>query len=158
GARLADPAPPRTAPDGALQLLGVPDVRDPELLVDARAEPVLLRRRVPDERPAGADPGHAGAAGPARGEGGADVPGPFAAHDGERTDEASARRHGRRPLPVDGAGRDVAVRRSVALVVVGTVVASVALSACGGSKGLTVKARFTDVADLAPDAPVMMAD
>jgi phospholipid/cholesterol/gamma-HCH transport system substrate-binding protein len=33
-----------------------------------------------------------------------------------------------------------------------------ALSACGGSNGLEVKARFSDVGDLAPDAPVMMAD
>jgi phospholipid/cholesterol/gamma-HCH transport system substrate-binding protein len=42
--------------------------------------------------------------------------------------------------------------------VVSAVAAALALSACGGSNGLTVKARFDDVADLAPDAPVMMAD
>ncbi|HXJ65105.1 MAG TPA: MlaD family protein [Actinomycetota bacterium] len=50
------------------------------------------------------------------------------------------------------------MKRSIALVVVTAVFAALALSACGGSKGVTVKARFTDVADLAPDAPVMMAD
>jgi phospholipid/cholesterol/gamma-HCH transport system substrate-binding protein len=48
-------------------------------------------------------------------------------------------------------------RRSIALLVVGAAVAALALSACG-SRGLTVKARFADVADLSPDAPVMMAD
>ena len=50
------------------------------------------------------------------------------------------------------------MRRATALLVAAATVAAVALSACGGSKGLTVKARFSDVADLAPDAPVMMAD
>ncbi|MFL5798000.1 MAG: MCE family protein [Actinomycetota bacterium] len=49
-------------------------------------------------------------------------------------------------------------RRLVALVAVAAAAASLGLSACGGSRGITVKARFTDVADLAPDAPVMMAD
>jgi len=49
-------------------------------------------------------------------------------------------------------------RGPIALVVVLAAVAALALSACGGSNGITVKARFTDVADLAPDAPVMMAD
>jgi phospholipid/cholesterol/gamma-HCH transport system substrate-binding protein len=48
--------------------------------------------------------------------------------------------------------------RLVALVGVAAVVLSLGLSACGGSKGLTVKARFDDVADLSPGAPVMMAD
>jgi phospholipid/cholesterol/gamma-HCH transport system substrate-binding protein len=33
-----------------------------------------------------------------------------------------------------------------------------ALSSCGGSNSIEVKARFSDVGDLAPDAPVMMAD
>ena len=32
------------------------------------------------------------------------------------------------------------------------------LAACGGAGGLTVQASFDDVADLAPSAPVMMAD
>ena len=50
------------------------------------------------------------------------------------------------------------MRRPLALVTIAAVVAALALSACGGSKALTVKARFDDVADLAPDAPVMMAD
>jgi phospholipid/cholesterol/gamma-HCH transport system substrate-binding protein len=50
------------------------------------------------------------------------------------------------------------MRRSFALVVVAALVGALALSACGGSKGVTVKARFDDVADLSPDAPVMMAD
>ena len=50
------------------------------------------------------------------------------------------------------------MRRPIALVVVAAVVGALALSACGGSDGMTVKARFDDVADLAPDAPVMMAD
>jgi len=48
--------------------------------------------------------------------------------------------------------------RSIALLVIGATAAALALSACGDSKDLTVKAKFTDVADLAPDAPVMMAD
>ena len=50
------------------------------------------------------------------------------------------------------------MRRPLALLVALGAVAAFALSACGGSKGLTVKARFDDVADLSPDAPVMMAD
>src|SRR5207247_6555113 len=37
-------------------------------------------------------------------------------------------------------------------------VLALGLSACGGSNDLTVKAKFTDVGDLAPSAPVMMAD
>jgi phospholipid/cholesterol/gamma-HCH transport system substrate-binding protein len=53
---------------------------------------------------------------------------------------------------------DVMTRRWTALLAVAAVVASLGLSACGGSKDLTVKARFDDVGDLAPDAPVMMAD
>ena len=35
---------------------------------------------------------------------------------------------------------------------------ALALSACGHAEGVTVQARFTDVGDLAPEAPVMMAD
>jgi phospholipid/cholesterol/gamma-HCH transport system substrate-binding protein len=50
------------------------------------------------------------------------------------------------------------MRRPLAIVVVAATAAALVLSACGGSKGLTVKARFDDVADLSPDAPVMMAD
>jgi len=50
------------------------------------------------------------------------------------------------------------MRRPLAILVALGAVAALALSACGGSKGLTVKARFDDVADLSPDAPVMMAD
>jgi phospholipid/cholesterol/gamma-HCH transport system substrate-binding protein len=45
---------------------------------------------------------------------------------------------------------------------VGTLLAlgllALSLSACGGTKGITVQARFTDVGDLAPESPVMMAD
>src|SRR5438874_10730005 len=32
------------------------------------------------------------------------------------------------------------------------------MTACGGGGSITATARFTDVADLAPHAPVMMAD
>jgi phospholipid/cholesterol/gamma-HCH transport system substrate-binding protein len=48
------------------------------------------------------------------------------------------------------------MRRVVALLALGLMAGS--LAACGGSSGLHLKARFTDVGDLAPQAPVMMAD
>jgi phospholipid/cholesterol/gamma-HCH transport system substrate-binding protein len=48
--------------------------------------------------------------------------------------------------------------RVVAPLALAAAVLSAGLAACGGSHDLTVRARFTDVADLAPDAPVMMAD
>jgi phospholipid/cholesterol/gamma-HCH transport system substrate-binding protein len=48
------------------------------------------------------------------------------------------------------------MKRPVAFVLLSLVTAS--LAACGGSSGLHLKARFSDVGDLAPQAPVMMAD
>jgi phospholipid/cholesterol/gamma-HCH transport system substrate-binding protein len=48
------------------------------------------------------------------------------------------------------------MKRVLAFIVVALVAGS--LAACGGSSGLQVKARFSDVGDLAPQAPVMMAD
>jgi len=48
------------------------------------------------------------------------------------------------------------MKRAFSLLVVAVVAGS--LAACGGSSGEQVQARFTDVGDLAPQAPVMMAD
>jgi len=48
--------------------------------------------------------------------------------------------------------------RRIAVLVVPVALAAAALSACGGSGNLTVRARFADVGDLAVRAPVMMAD
>jgi len=48
------------------------------------------------------------------------------------------------------------MKRAFSLLVVAMVAGS--LAACGGSSGEQVQARFTDVGDLAPQAPVMMAD
>src|SRR5439155_17717645 len=50
------------------------------------------------------------------------------------------------------------VVRRIALLVAPLLLAGAALSACGGSGDLTVRARFADVGDLAVRAPVMMAD
>jgi phospholipid/cholesterol/gamma-HCH transport system substrate-binding protein len=52
----------------------------------------------------------------------------------------------------------VRVRRLRLAALVATALLALSLSACGGAKGIHVKAHFTDVGDLAPEAPVMMAD
>ena len=48
------------------------------------------------------------------------------------------------------------MKRLLALLVIAAAIGT--LSSCGSSSALQVKARFTDVGDLAPQAPVMMAD
>jgi len=57
-----------------------------------------------------------------------------------------------------GVGMTGPRRRLVSVLTVAGTVLALGLSACGGSNDMTVQARFTDVADLAPSAPVMMAD
>jgi phospholipid/cholesterol/gamma-HCH transport system substrate-binding protein len=49
-------------------------------------------------------------------------------------------------------------RRNVPRLIVTALLCLAALTACGHGGGLSVRARFTDVGDLAPGAPVMMDD
>jgi phospholipid/cholesterol/gamma-HCH transport system substrate-binding protein len=50
------------------------------------------------------------------------------------------------------------MRRSLALAATVALAAGLVLSACGGSKDITVSAKFSDIGDLAPGAPVLMSD